>query len=182
MYGDRPQVNWFHLLIHDPAAMGVLFVLSLVPTALVAWGVFVGRRIEEEGVPAVASLTWGGINSSAGRASRPSYYVDYAFSPPGSKEQLRPYWLHRTMRATVPAEAYDRIRRTRRVPVRYVRGRPEWNLPQGCRTNDKLLIILVICLGLNFAAICGVVLAVHFRRARRELFARQAMLDQASHG
>jgi len=181
MYGDRPQVNWWHLLIHDPTAMGVLLVLTLVPTGLLAWGVFVGRRVEEEGVPAVARLTWGGINNHASRRGRPLYYVDYAFSPPGSNEQLRPYWLHRTMRATVPAEAYDRIRRTRQVPIRYVRGQPAWNLPQGCRTNDKLFLLLMVCLGLNFAGICGVVLAVHFRRARRELFPRQAMPDPDAH-
>lgn len=175
MYGDRPQVNWLNLFIHDPVALGAVFVLSLAPTALMAWGIYVGRSIEEEGVPALAALTWGGIDGDAGRASRPTYYVDYAFSPPGSKEQLRPYWLHRALHATVPAATYDRARRTRQVPIRYVSGRPEWNLPQECGTNDKLLVILVICFCLNFAAVCGVVLAAQFRRTRRELFARQAM-------
>ena len=113
-----------------------------------------------------------------------TFDVDYDGDPVArlTTERLRPYWLHRALRATVPAATYDRVRRTRTVPIRYVRGRPEWNLPQDCGTNDKLIIILVICMCLNFAAICGVVLAVHFRRARRELFARQGELVQAPVG
>ncbi len=169
MYGDRPQVNWFQALIHDPLAMGFLFLLSLAPTALLGWGVWVGLQIESEGVPATAELTWAGLDGDPARHVNTSYYVEYDFSPPGSDLRYGPYWVHGMLRATVPDEVYAEVRHTRSVPVLYVPQQPQWNLPQECRTTERLALFAGICTCLNIGVLGCVFLAFYLRRARSPL-------------
>jgi hypothetical protein len=173
MYSNRAPANWLSDLLYDPLIITAAFLTTLVPTTLLGWGVFVGCRIQAEGVPTVATLTFGGPNGNPAKNRCSTYHVDYAFSPPGCAERLRPYWLHRTVRATVPEEIYDRARSSGKIPIRYVPDRPQWNLPQQCRTTNMLVILLVVCLGFNTMAACTAVLAIFLRRSRQRLFGRQ---------
>ena len=165
------QLPWFN--VFDPTIMGGVFLLSLLPTLLAGWGIYVGVRVRNDGVPATATLTFAGCTVPGARSCTSTYHVNYVFSPPDSQDRLGPYWIHRMVRATVPEEVYDRASRSGEVPIRYVPGQPRWNLPLECSTTNSLVIVWLFCVILNIVCLGAVAMAIYFRRTRQLLLARQ---------
>ena len=158
--------NFLFLLMRDPWALLLFFLISLVPTGFFGWGLYVDYRIANEGKSIQAAVTDHRAVASRGRHGSTSYryYVDYEFSPPGKPGKQTAYWLHDALSITVPKADYDRAANSERIEVLYIAGQPAWNRPKHCNTTDSILVFFGICFGVDMVLLVGVFAAIYYRR------------------
>ena len=164
--------EFFFLLLRDPLALLLLLVVTLVPTGLLGWALYVEYQIGSEGVAVDARVTWQQDHYSS-RHGNHEYEVNYEFSPPGSHEKYSAFWLHDFLMVSVPKEVFDQASETDRIAIQYVPSRPELNRPPNCGATDKILVFFFLSLGVNLMVMVGVVSAAVYRRTSTRSVQRQ---------
>ncbi len=162
--------NFLFLLIRDPWALTLVLLISLVPTGILGWGLYVDYRIANEGTSIQAAVTYQRAISNHNRHGRTSYRynVEYEFRPPGEPQMHTAYWMHDAFTVTVPKADYDRAEDSKRLEVLYVPDSPELNRPKNCNTTNSIVVFFAVFVGVDLVALAGVFGALHYREKWRQ--------------
>lgn len=168
--------DFLFLLIRDPVALFVLLLVSLVPTGVFGWVLYVDYLIVSEGVSIQPDVTWQMVYHDEPTTLNREYHAEYEFTPVGQRKKHTAFWMHDFLLIMVPKSDYDRAGRTKKLEVLYLPDRPHMNRPKNCYTTDKISVVFFLFLGISALVFVGFLVALHYRYAWREMQLPQRMV------